>query len=430
MPALLERIIRSRFARLALSVALLGVGAWAFFPHLMSRVAPSAFVNAELTRVSAPISGKLLDDMPRTGTFFDRAGAVPLIEARALDQRQLLDLTNQFDIANNKAKLARAQLEEIASTDANLTSRLGTFQLGMMTRLKEELNEVAAEKTGCHVEAKLRRDIGSRMEGLAKSGLTSQIRSSEAMANQEANATKCEMAESRFLRLQSELTSAQSGIYLRDGINDVPYSQQQRDRLMLRRQELESQVLAETSRADQIKGQIAAERHRMEVTGHYDLSVPADHIVWSVAASAGSSVTEGQTVLDLADCGRRFLVVELPERDFEKVKSGDTASIRLVGSNEWREGRVRQVRGSAARLDDRLLAAQVAHTSGNNIQIEVDIPRRVATSGQSGLCDIGRLAEVRFNRIAFDLRDRLTALWDTWTGKPASETTAVGSRGQ
>ena len=168
----------------------------------------------------------------------------------------------------------------------------------------------------------------------------------------------------------------------------------------------------------------------MEVTGHYDLSVPADHIVWSVAASAGSSVTEGQTVLDLADCGRRFLVVELPERDFEKVKSGDTASIRLVGSSEWREGRVRQVRGSAARLDDRLLAAQVPHTSGNNIQIEVDIPRRVATSGQSGLCDIGRLAEVRFNRIAFDLRDRLTALWDTWTGKPASETTAVGGRGQ
>ena len=90
---------------------------------------------------------------------------MPLIEARAPDQRQILDLTNQFDIANNKAKLARAQLEEIASTDANLTARLGTFQLGMMTRLKEELNEVAAEKTGCHVEAKLRRDIGSRMEG-------------------------------------------------------------------------------------------------------------------------------------------------------------------------------------------------------------------------------------------------------------------------
>ena len=299
-----------------------------------------------------------------------------------------------------------------------------------MNRLKEELNEVAAEKTGCLAEAKLRRDIGSRMGELAKSGLTSQIRSAEATATQEANDTKCEMAGSRFLRLQAELTSAQSGIYLRDGINDVPYSQQQRDRLMLRRQELESQVLAETTRAEQIKGQIAAEQHRMEVTDHYDLSVPADHIVWSVAASAGSSVTEGQTVLDLADCGRRFLVVELPERDFEQVKTGDTASIRLVGSNEWREGRVRQVRGSAARLDDRLLAAQVPHTSGNNIQIEVDIPRRVATSGQSGLCDIGRLAEVRFNRMAFGLTERLAALWDTWTRKPASETTAVGSPGE
>ena len=202
MPAFLEQIIRSRRARLALSLMLLAIGAWAFFPHLTSRVAPSAFVNAELMRVSAPIAGKLLDDLPRTGTFYDRPETVPLIEARAPDRRQLLDLNSQLDIANSKAQLARAQLAEITSTDATLTARLQTFQAGMMSRLKEELNEVAAEKTGCHVEAKLRRDIGSRMEELAKSGLTSQIRSAEAMATQEANATKCEMAESRFLRLQ------------------------------------------------------------------------------------------------------------------------------------------------------------------------------------------------------------------------------------
>ncbi|MGZ9130401.1 MAG: hypothetical protein ACXW4Z_21705, partial [Candidatus Binatia bacterium] len=68
--------------------------------------------------------------------------------------------------------------------------------------------------------------------------------------------------------------------------------------------------------------------------------------------------------------------------------------------------------------------------SGNNIQIEVDMPRRVVTSGQSGLWDIGRLAEVRFNRMAFGLTDRLAALWDSWTRKPANETTAVGSPDQ
>lgn len=426
MLAFFERIIRSRPARLGLSLMLLAVGAWAFFPHLTSRVAPSAFVNAKLMRVSAPIAGKLLDDLPRTGTIFNRTEMVPLIEARTPDRRQLLDLERQLESANSKAQLARTQLAEINSTDRALSARLQTFQAGMLSRLKEELNEVAAEKTGCHVELKLRRDIGSRMEALAKSGITSQIRSAEATATQEANATKCEMAEFRFLRLQAELTSAQSGIFLRDGINDVPYSQQQRDRLMLRRQELESQLLSETSRGDQIKSQIAAERHRMQSMEHYDLSVPADHIVWSVAASAGSSVTEGQTVLDLADCGRRFLVVELPERDFEQVKTGDTASIRLVGSNEWREGQIRQVRGSAARLDDRLLAAQIPHTSGSNIQIEVDIPRRAVTSGKSGLCDIGRLAEVRFNRTAFGVTKGLAALWESWKTKPPSETTAVG----
>jgi multidrug resistance efflux pump len=426
MQTFIEGIIRSRLARLGLSLVLLAVGAWAFFPYLTSRVAPSAFVNAELMRISAPIAGTLFDNLPRTGTYYDRPETVKLIQARTPDRRPLLDLDRQLSIANSKAQLALTQLAEVTSTDATLTARLQIFRSAMMSRLKEELNEIAAEKTGCRVESKLRRDIGSRMEELVKSGLASQIRSIEASATQEAIATKCDMAESRFLRLQTELTSAQSGIYLRDGINDVPYSQQQRDRLMLRRQELESQILAETTKADQIKGQIAAEQHRIESTDHYDLSAPADHIVWSIAASGGSSVTEGQTVLDLADCGRRFLVVELPERDFEKIKTGDTASIRLVGSNEWRGGRIRQVRGSAARLDDRLLAAQIPQTSGNNIQIEIDIPRRAITSGQSGLCDIGRLAEVRFERMAFGITDRLATLWGTWKTKPARETTAAG----
>jgi multidrug resistance efflux pump len=85
---------------------------------------------------------------------------------------------------------------------------------------------------------------------------------------------------------------------------------------------------------------------------HYDLTLPPSHVVWSVAASPGSAVIEGQTLLDLADCGRRFVAVELPERDFEQIKAGDRTAVRLIGSNDWTEGKVRQVRGSAARADD------------------------------------------------------------------------------
>jgi hypothetical protein len=72
------------------------------------------------------------------------------------------------------------------------------------------------------------------------------------------------------------------------------------DRLVLRRQELETQLLQETSRASQLGAEIAAERDRMQRLDSYQLALPAGHVVWSTAASPGSAVTEGQTILDLA----------------------------------------------------------------------------------------------------------------------------------
>ncbi len=55
----------------------------------------------------------------------------------------------------------------------------------------------------------------------------------------------------------------------------------------------------------------------------------------------------------------KFVAVELPERDFEKVKIGSNADVRLVGSDKWMTGRVQNIRGSAANADHRLFAAQV-----------------------------------------------------------------------
>ena len=96
-------------------------------------------------------------------------------------------------------------------------------------------------------------------------------------------------------------------------------------------------------------------------------------MVWAVSASPGSTVTEGQTILDLANCAHRFVVVDLPERSFEQIKANDPTAIRLIGSEEWRQGRVRQVLGSAARSDDRLLAAQVPHPTSSSVTVEVEL---------------------------------------------------------
>jgi multidrug resistance efflux pump len=402
-----ERIVRSRLARLLLALTLIVASAWAFLPHVAFRIAPTAFVNAELVRVTAPMAGRLARDLPRKGDMIDHDVTVNLTETLSPDRRHLLDLEQQSAVAKDRADLAARQLAEVATIDRELETRIEFYRSRMIQRLSQEIVETQAEKTGCLAEVSQRRDIGARMEKLAKSGYTSEIRTAEAVATQEANAARCEMSDARLQRLKIEYDSAQGGVFLRDGANDVPYSQQQRDRLVLRRQELETEKLQQASRAVQLAAELAEERSRLERLSRSTLLLPADHVVWSVSASPGSSVTEGQTILDLADCARRFVVVDLPEREFERIKAGDSATIRLIGSDEWKQGKIRQVLGSAARTDDRLLAAQIPRPTSSSISVEVELLPDESDTERNGFCNVGRMAEVRFQRTGFGFADRL-----------------------
>jgi multidrug resistance efflux pump len=424
-----EAIIRSRLVRVLLAIALIIVGAWAFLPHLAYRIAPTAFVNSELVRVTAPIAGRLSPDLPRRGEIIDHSTTVNLVEALSSDRRHLFDLEQQSAVAKDRAELAKRQLTDIEAADGDLRSRIESYRSGTILRLDQEVVEAQAEKAACLAENEQRRNVRTRLEELAKSGYTPQLRSAEAFATQEANAGRCEMADARIQRLKVERDSAQKGIFIANGASDAPYSQQQRDRLALRRQELETEILQQTSIAKQLAAEVTEERSRLDRIGHSDVLLPADHVVWSVLASPGSTVTEGQTILDLADCTRRFVVVDLPEREFERIKPNAPAEVRLFGGDEWRQGKVRRVMGSAARTDDRLLAAQVPHPTASSITVEVELLQDRSEAEHSGFCNIGRLAEVRFQRSGLGFADRMfrTLAWVTGSGgRPTAVVTTAG----
>jgi multidrug resistance efflux pump len=425
-----ERLIRSQLARIMLAAVLIAVGGWAFLPHLAYRIAPTAFVNSELVRVTAPIAGRLSPDLPRRGEIIERPTTLNLVEALSSDRRHLLDLEQQSAVAKDRAELAKRQLADIEIADRELRNRINSYRTGTIQRLDQEIVEAQAEKVACLAENEQRRSVRARLEELAKSGYTPQLRSTEAFATQEANAGRCEMADARIQRLKVELGSARDGIFIANGANDAPYSQQQRDRLVLRRQELETEMLQQSSIAKQLGAEVAEERSRLDRIGHSDVALPADHVVWSVMASPGSTVTEGQTILDLADCTRRFVVVDLPEREFERIKANAPAEVRLFGSDEWRRGKVRQVMGSAARTDDRLLAAQVPHPAASSITVEVELLQDRSEADHSGFCSIGRLAEVRFQRSGFGFADRMFRALAWVTGGGGHRTAAVTTAGK
>jgi multidrug resistance efflux pump len=401
-----ETFVRRRFVRLSLAAILIGAAIWTFSPYVTHRVAVSAFVNSQLLRVTAPFSGQVSQMMPRKGAFLDAAQSLTIVEPLSPDKRHLQDLELQFALAKGAGELAQQQLKEIATLDEEFGERIEAYQHARVEQIDHEAKEAEAEHAGCVAELRQRHDVVSRFGELAEYGLASQIRSAEAQALQQVTSTRCDIMQARMSRIQVELDAARKGLFLRDGSSDVPYSQQQRDRLILRRQELEALALQEKARSSQLTADINAERERTTHLDNYQVVLPAGYVVWSTAASPGSSVTEGQTILDLADCAHRFVAVEIPERDFEQISTGEKVAVRLLGSDEWRQGRVQQIRGSAARADDLLLAAQIPSYGPGTITVEVSLPPDDAQTDKANFCGIGRLAEVRIRRPLFDFASR------------------------
>jgi HlyD family secretion protein len=424
-----EYFLRKRFVRLALATFLILSAGWAFLPYVTHRIGASAFVNSTLIRVTAPISGRLSSNLPRQGDLIDSSKSLSLIEAISPDRRHLLDLQQRHSLAEKAAELANVQLNELAAFDTELTNRVAAYKAAVVDQIGHEVLEAKAEHAGCVAELEQRSKIGSSFDTLTQSKLVSAVRSAEAHAVEQAASTRCDMATAKLARLRDELQSATNGVFVRGGTNDVPYSQQQRDQLLLRRQTLQAEALQETARSSQLAAEIGAENARNAKLDDYHPTLPEGYVVWSTAASPGSAITEGQTILDLADCKHRFVAVELPERDFESIKIGDKAEVRLVGSDEWRQGQVRQVRGSAARADDRLFAATVPRPGPATITVEVSLAQDSAQVDGGNFCGIGRLAEVHFRRSWPGLTTLVSSGWRWLAGTSHAQIASVAHAG-
>lgn len=415
----MEHLLRNRAMRIGFACFLLAVGAWAFFPNVFHRVSSNAFVNAELMRVTSPIAGRLSADLPQKGQFISDTSAMTLVESLNPDRRQLAIYEQDYAQAATRVELASAQLDDIKEQNRDLGKRLENYRAAMLERLGRETDEAHAMLKACMARRDELTKQRARIEILAKSGTASIQRVEEVQAAYATAVANCEAAAARIARLKSVRNAAQQGIFLQDGYNDTPYSQQQRDRLMQRRQEIETEMQRDLSHLTILTTEIEKERQRVENTSHYNLKLPAGHVVWTITASPGAPVVEGQAIMDLANCERRFVIVELPERAFESVRPGGRASVRLLGSDSWIEGRVQQVLGSAARQDERLLAAQVPKPEGRRVTVEIALAADSLPTEMGRYCDIGRMAEVRIDRSGSNLFKPLAWLGE-WLGPSAA----------
>jgi hypothetical protein len=125
----------------------------------------------------------------------------------------------------------------------------------------------------------------------------------------------------------------------------------------------------------------------------------------------GSNVVQGAELARILDCSELVVDILLGENQYDEIYPGRAAQVRLVGRDDIFVGDVQSVRGSAADVEEKMMAALLPEQKGKNARIRVRLAPSSLNTDYENFCQVGRTAQVRFESRRFPIARWLRSLW-------------------
>ncbi|AZL60653.1 HlyD family secretion protein [Tabrizicola piscis] len=380
-----------RYFRLLLGVLVIAGTIWIIIGEQMSGASADAFVNARLATVRAPVAGRLTIPERPLGSSVGAGEELGTVADSLADAIRLNDLVMEEAIAEAELAAVRARLDTVDDQIEPLSLRLSAYTGARVAEIEARLaharDRLALLESGTQVEtnlsdlaagAQLGEGSDPRLPGLA---LT--------------------YARERVAVLEIALDAARNGVFLGDGYNDAPYSEQRRAEMVTLRDGLAADVDLGSARLVAIKTRIAQEQVRASALGRAALIAPASGVIWEALAADGEVVQRGQDVWRLVDCGSVIVSLSVTESIYNSLQIGDAAVFRLSGDGRSFPATVLRLAGSGARTiyDNLAVAPSQKHLERHDVTLLVPALR----DDPSLYCLVGRSGRVFFDRRPLDL---------------------------
>ncbi|MGD9882359.1 HlyD family secretion protein [Reyranella sp.] len=400
-----------RLVRIAVGCLLLAGAVLAILPTLTGYTSLDGTVNARLMVVSAPIAGTVTATPPKIGTPL--ASGAELLGIRNDHIVRTVEVQMEAELEATKARLkaAHAQGSRLAILQESLQGRLQQYQAASIDNL---MHEIAIRRQRITTAAALRQAADAdlaRKQRLGTTGLVADVAIEQARAASIAAENAGTIAQAELERLSQQLDAAKQGVFIGEGRNDVPYSQQRIDEVTMQLAELELRERELKARLRQLEIQHDEEHERNRDLGYAVLRMPFGGVIWRNNVVEGAHVIEGQELVQLLDCRDLFVDILVSEVDYDEIYPGRDAQVRLLGRSDALKGQVLAVRGSAAVVEDVILAAKSPQGTGRNARIRVNLPESALNVDYANFCQVGRSVQVRFSTRSLPIIRWLKALW-------------------
>ena len=386
-----RRRIPTRPIKIAVGAALLLAGAYGIFSEHQFIASDNAVVTAYVVEVRTPIEGTVSNLLNAVGARVSENSVIGHVENPRVDQQHLQNLRDIEEQARSSIAAIVAERDNLQKQRQELLSRAGAHIQAVSTRLRLQTAEaqgLLTAKQAALKEATIEFNRGQKLHdaGIISDADLDKLQAQFDVATQEFAAQQADLGAVR-----EEADAASRGIMIEPGINDVAYSRQRADEIDFRLSDIDRNLVALRSQANQASKDVQTEAKRAELVHDADLVAPASGVLWKLNALNGEHISAGEPVLQIVDCSKDFILVEVPQDRVPEIVVGGKARFRLSGESSESAGVVLSVSGQELKDENENLAAFPP--------LSLDVRRAtirvgVTSAARAGECLVGRTARV------------------------------------
>jgi multidrug resistance efflux pump len=383
----------------------------AILPTVTGYTSLDGTVNARISIVSAPIDGTVTSTAPKIGIALQAGAELLGIRNDRIVRTAEIQMEAEAESAKERLAAVDDQRAQLAALRQELQARRQEYQQASIQNLTHEIairrqriDSAAAQQQAAEADL-------SRKQRLGTSGIVAEVAVEQARAASITAQNEGTIARAELERLSQQLESLKRGIFIGEGRNDVPYSQQRIDEVTIQLAELQFRERDLKARIAQLETQHDDEHARNRALGYAVVRMPFEGVIWRNNVVEGSHVIAGNELLQVLDCRDLFVDILVSEVDYDEIYPGRDAQVRLLGRADALDGHVLSVRGSAAVVEDVVLAAKLPQSRGKDARIRVALPESPLNTDYANFCQVGRSVQVRFRTRSLPIVRWFKALW-------------------
>ena len=381
----------------AMGLGIAFIAAVVLVPAMASFQSINAIVNTHYVVIKTPIEGALHDFSKMPGQPIKQGEELVRISNPRFKESAVNEMEVEQKTLAKRSLGLQQHLKNLQQLQKELDNRVSIHRTHEFLRLEEQLAQAQAEKKAQESLIREQQVLAQRNTLLLKENFISSAQNEAAQYALEVTRSRLEIYQARIRLLETEKQAVKQFVYLGEGRNDVPYTQQRLDDVRLQITDVAARLRENEQRSSDVQLQIRKERDNMAASREVLIHSPSNGVLWRKFGGNGTEVVIGTDLAHVITCDNVFLDVAVPESSLESFEIGKPVQYRLIGSAKWLLGHIQAVTGSGNNLQDVTLVAQLQREK-KDARIFVTIQSSDLGKPEENLCFAGRKVDVKVPR--------------------------------